>query len=326
MHYLEAIWITLFAKDFRTKRIIMAFNKQDRTNNVSSLLSPAHIAEVVYDALLQCATNLRPDVYHALQGTYSEQIAADSNQSRQTSILSQLLENADIAQKDNVPLCQDTGTVWICLEIGEEFSVPANVFSLVDDAVARAFTDGLLRMSVVKDALFDRSNTNNNTPAFCEINIVEGNTATLHVLLKGGGSDNASRLVMLSPDAGADGVERFVLDTVREKAANACPPLIIGLGIGATFDKVASLSKHALLREIGSPAQNEEAAKFEQHLLDVINNTSIGPAALGGTPTALAVHLISAPCHIAALPVAINMGCCAMRSVSIPLIKEPTDD
>ncbi len=290
------------------------------------ILSPENIARVVYEAILSCATTLRPDVLNAIKVARDEACNHSKNETRAAGILSQMIENAQIAENDRVPLCQDTGVVWVCLEVGEQLCLPAHIFSLVDDAVANAYLDGHLRMSMVHDALFNRSNTNDNTPAICEVNIVEGNKATLHVLLKGGGSDNASRVVMLSPDAGADGVEHFVIDTVREKAANACPPLIIGLGVGSTFDKVASLSKHALLREIGSPAQNDEAAQFEQRLLNAVNDTLIGPAALGGTPTALAVHLISAPCHIAALPVAINMGCCAMRSISIPLIEENTDD
>ena len=147
-----------------------------------------------------------------------------------------------------------------------------------------------------------------------------GTSATLHVLLKGGGSDNASRVVMLPPGAGANGVRKVVLDCVREKAANACPPLVIGLGVGATFDKVAGLAKHALLREVGGPAASAEAAAFEEELLAEVNALGIGPAALGGTPTALAVHLETAPCHIAALPVAVNMGCCAMRSASVKLV------
>ena len=175
-------------------------------------------------------------------------------------------------------------------------------------------------MSVVRDALFDRANTGDNTPAFTEIATKPGHGATLHVLLKGGGSDNASRVVMLAPGSGIEGVRKVVLDCVREKAANACPPLVVGVGVGATFDKVAGLAKHALLREIGTPAATPEHAAFESELLDAINATGIGPGALGGKATALAVHLETAPCHIAALPVAVNMGCSAMRSASINLL------
>ena len=274
------------------------------------------VGEAVYDAIRQCAVTLRPDFRKAVEAAREEA----APESREAGVLDRILENARIGATDNVPICQDTGSVWVCLEVGESLAVPGNIFSRVNDAVARAYTDGRLRMSLVRDALFDRANTGDNTPAFCELKLVPGDSATLHVLLKGGGSDNASRVVMLPPGAGADGVRRVVLDCVREKAANACPPLVIGLGVGATFDKVAGLAKHALLREVGGPAASAEAAAFEEELLAEVNALGIGPAALGGAPTALAVHLETAPCHIAALPVAVNMGCCAMRSASVQLV------
>ena len=273
------------------------------------------VGEAVYDAIRECATTLRPDFRAALETARG----AEPADSRAAGVIDRILENARIGREDGVPICQDTGSVWVCLEVGEELAVPGNVFSQVNDTVARAYTDGALRMSLVEDALFNRANTRNNTPAFCELKLVPGRSATLHVLLKGGGSDNASRVVMLAPGARAAGVRKAVLDCVREKAANACPPLVIGLGVGATFDKVAGLAKHALLREVGSPAASAEAAAFEEELLAEVNALGIGPGALGGFPTAVAVHLETAPCHIAALPVAVNMGCCAMRSKSIQL-------
>ena len=274
------------------------------------------VGEAVYDAIRQCAVTLRPEFRKAVEAAREEA----APESREAGVLDRILENARIGATDGVPICQDTGSVWVCLEVGESLAVPGNIFSRVNDAVARAYTDGRLRMSLVRDALFDRANTGDNTPAFCELKLVPGDSATLHVLLKGGGSDNASRVVMLPPGAGADSVRRVVLDCVREKAANACPPLVIGLGVGATFDKVAGLAKHALLREVGSSAASAEAAAFEEELLAEVNALGIGPAALGGAPTALAVHLETAPCHIAALPVAVNMGCCAMRSASVQLV------
>ena len=251
------------------------------------------VGEAVYDAIRQCAVTLRPDFRKAVEAAREEA----APESREAGVLDRILENARIGVTDGVPICQDTGSVWVCLEVGESLAVPGNIFSRVNDAVARAYT-----------------------PAFCELKLVPGDSATLHVLLKGGGSDNASRVVMLPPGAGADSVRRVVLDCVREKAANACPPLVIGLGVGATFDKVAGLAKHALLREVGSSAASAEAAAFEEELLAEVNALGIGPAALGGAPTALAVHLETAPCHIAALPVAVNMGCCAMRSASVQLV------
>ena len=278
-------------------------------------LSAKRVAGATYDAIRAAAVTLREDV---LLGLARAREAED--QPRAQSVLDCLLGNARIAREDGVPLCQDTGTCWIRLEIGEELSIPGDVLSQVDDAVARAYADGRLRMSVVRDALFDRTNTGDNTPAFAEIATRPGHGATLHVLLKGGGSDNASRVVMLAPGAGIEGVRKVVLDCVREKAANACPPLVVGVGVGATFDKVAGLAKHALLRKIGSPAATPKHAAFERELLAAVNETGIGPGALGGKTTALAVHLETAPCHIAALPVAVNMGCSAMRSASIDLV------
>ena len=278
-------------------------------------LSAKRVAGATYDAIRAAAVTLREDVLLGLARAHEAE-----DQPRAQSVLDCLLENARIAREDGVPLCQDTGTCWIRLEIGEELSIPGDVLSQVDDAVARAYADGRLRMSVVRDALFDRANTGDNTPAFAEITTKPGHGATLHVLLKGGGSDNASRVVMLAPGAGIEGVRKVVLDCVREKAANACPPLVVGVGVGATFDKVAGLAKHALLRKIGSPAATPEHAAFERELLAAVNETGIGPGALGGKTTALAVHLETAPCHIAALPVAVNMGCSAMRSASIDLV------
>jgi fumarate hydratase class I/fumarate hydratase subunit alpha len=169
-------------------------------------------------------------------------------------------------------------------------------------------------MSMVRDALFDRTNTGDNTPAIVSVSLRPGTGAEVDVMLKGGGSDNASTLAMLPPSAGVEGVRRFVLETVVAKATGACPPLVVGVAVGGTFDTVAALAKKALLREIGSPASSAQAAGLESALLAEINATGIGPAGLGGRTTALAVHIVTAPCHIAALPVAVNLGCCAMRS------------
>lgn len=284
-------------------------------------VSPEAIGSAVYDAIRRCAVTLRPDYLEALEHAHEEAAISDAPHSdRATRIMGQIVENAAIGARDGVPICQDTGTVWVCLEAGPDILVPGNAFSAVDDAVARAYADGALRMSVVRDALLDRTNTGTNAPAFCEVRFVERPGARLHVLLKGGGSDNASRVVMLAPGAGAAGIIDTVVDCVREKAANACPPLLVGVGVGATFDKVASLAKHALLRPIGSNAACAQTAFFEGVLLEKVNALGIGPGALGGAPTALAVHVETSPCHIAALPVAVNMGCCAMRSITVELL------
>ncbi len=285
------------------------------------VIEPAAVGQTVYAAIRECATTMRADCFSACQAAYDKSLTSNPD-SRETTVLRDIVRNALIGQNEKLPICQDTGSVWVCLEAGQECSIPGNVFSEVNAAVEQAYVEGKLRMSIVNDALFDRSNTNSNTPAFTEVRLVPGRACKLHVMLKGGGSDNASRLVMLPPSAGRDGIKREVIECVRAKAANACPPLLIGVGIGSTFDKVAGLAKHALLREVGSPAESDEAAAFEKELLDAVNATGIGPGALGGSFTAMAVHLETAPCHIAALPLAINMGCCAMRSATIELIDE----
>lgn len=278
-------------------------------------VTPASVASALASLIPRLASVLPDDV---LAGLMTAREGETSDRAR--GVLDQLVENASIAATDSVPICQDTGTVWVCLEVGPDVLVPGNVFSSVNDAVAQAYDQARLRKSLVKDALFDRDNTGDNTPAFCEIHCVdEPGVARLHVMLKGGGSDNASRVVMLTPSAGKQGVIDTVLACVREKAANACPPLIVGVGVGATFDKVGGLAKHALMRPLGQPHPDPKVAEFEAELLSAINATGIGAGALGGATTALGVRVETASCHIAALPVAVNMGCSAMRRGSVDL-------
>lgn len=278
------------------------------------MLKASQIADAVRAAIPDAADSLRPDALVALKAA-----ALTERSPRGRAVLAQLLENAAIAQSDRVPLCQDTGTVWVRVELGVEECLCGDLQSEIDAAVAAAFRDAKLRMSVVRDALFDRTNTGTNTPAFIEVVTAArpGRGATVHVMLKGGGSDNASRIEMLPPSAGIEGVARVVLETVEARATGACPPLVVGVGVGATFDKVAGLAKRALLRPIGTAAAGPQVAEFEAGLLAQINASGIGPGGLGGDTTALAVHVLTAPCHIAALPVAVNMGCSAMRSVTV---------
>ena len=273
------------------------------------------VADAVYAAIPRLAWELPADILAGLEAARE----AEENE-RGRIVLDQLVENARIAAADRVPICQDTGTVWVSLEIGPDVAVAGDVFSQVDSAVARAYEEARLRKSVVKNALFDRANTNGNTPAFTDIHPVgQPGTARLRIMLKGGGSDNASRVVMLVPGAGRTGVVDAVLACVREKAANACPPLVIGVGVGSTFDKVAGLAKRALMRPLDAPAPDEETAAFERELLEAVNATGIGAGALGGCATALGVRVLTASCHIAALPLAINMGCSAMRRCTVEL-------
>jgi tartrate/fumarate subfamily iron-sulfur-dependent hydro-lyase alpha chain len=277
------------------------------------VLNASEIAEAVRDAIPRVADSLRPDALNALK------LAAKKERSpRGRAILEQLLANAEIASRDAVPLCQDTGTVWVRIELGAEECLTGDVQSEIDAAVALAYRDAKLRMSVVKNALFDRTNTGTNTPAFVDVVHAAqlGTGATVHLMLKGGGSDNASRVEMLPPSAGIEGVRRVVLETVQAGATGACPPLLVGVGVGSTFDKVAGLAKRALLRPIGEEPVGPSIAALEAELLSAINATGIGPAGLGGDTTALAVHVLTAPCHIAALPVAVNLGCSAVRSAT----------
>lgn len=276
------------------------------------MITAAQIGEAVREAIPRAAVELRPDVLAALQSA-----ASGERSPRGSAVLSQLLENARIAATDRVPLCQDTGTVWVSVELGVEECLSGDLQGAVDDAVRDAYNSARLRMSVVRDALLDRANSGDNTPAFIDLAQRSGAGATVHVMLKGGGSDNASRVAMLAPADGWNGIRAFVLDTVEANATSACPPVIVGVGIGSTFDKVASLAKRALLMPLGPTGSDSRLVEAEAELLVAINATGIGPGGLGGDTTALGVRILSAPCHIAALPVAVNVGCNSMRSITI---------
>ena len=285
---------------------------------METIITKSQVADAVYAAIPRLACELPADIE---AGIAAARAVEDNPRGR--AVLDQLAENARIAREDRVPLCQDTGTVWASLEIGPDVLVAGDVFADVDDAVARAYDEARLRKSVVRDAILDRANTGDNTPAFCDIHPVdEPGAARLHLMLKGGGSDNASRVVMLVPGAGKQGIVDELVRCVRENGANACPPLVIGIGIGGTFDKVASLAKRALMRPVDEPAADPRLRMLEEELLAAVNDTGVGPGGLGGATTALAVRVATAPCHIAALPLAINMGCSAMRRCTIDLASE----
>ena len=287
---------------------------------MDTIITKEAVATAVYEAIPHLACELPADILAGLAAALEREEAP-----RGRAVLSQLVENARIARTDHVPICQDTGTVWVSLEVGPGVLVPADVFAGVDDAVARAYDEARLRKSVVRDAILDRANTGDNTPAFCDIHPVdEPGAARLRIMLKGGGSDNASRVIMLPPGAGRAGIVEEVVRCVREKGANACPPLVIGIGIGGTFDKVAGLAKRALMRPIDEPAEDARARELEEELLAAVNASGVGPGGLGGATAALAVRVATAPCHIAALPLAINMGCSAMRRATVDLVAQPT--
>ncbi|GAB6157498.1 fumarate hydratase [Desulfotomaculum varum] len=232
-------------------------------------------------------------------------------------ILNILLENAAIAAAESLPMCQDTGVAVVFLELGQEVHIiNGNLYEAVNQGVREGYQKGYLRKSLVGHPLA-RVNTGDNTPAVIHTKIVPGDCLKITVAPKGGGSENMSALKMLKPAEGIEGVKNFVLNTVQNAGPNPCPPLIIGVGIGGTMEKCALLAKEALLRPLGQSHPQPDIAALEKELLDKINKLGIGPAGLGGRTTALAVHIEIFGCHIASLPVAVNINCHAARHKSV---------
>ena len=224
-------------------------------------------------------------------------------------VLSSLCENMEIAEKEQIPICQDTGMAVVFLEIGQEVElVGGYIEDAVNEGVRIAYEDGYLRKSVVLDPL-DRVNTKDNTPAIIHERIVKGDKIKITISPKGFGSENMSKLYMLKPAQGVEGVKDAVIETVKAAGPNACPPFVIGVGIGGDFEKAALMAKHSLTREVGKNSEKEEIKALEEELLSKINSLNIGPAGLGGSTTALAVNIETYPTHIAGLPVAVNMCC-----------------
>jgi fumarate hydratase subunit alpha len=234
-------------------------------------------------------------------------------------IFQQLLKNQEIARADMMPICQDTGWAVVWVEIGSEVRITGGELgTAIQEGVAKGYTEGYLRKSIVADPL-RRKNTGNNTPAIVYYEIVPGNQLKITVQPKGGGSENMSEVKMLSAADGVEGIKRFVVDRVWRSQANPCPPIIVGVGIGGTFEKCAQLAKRALLREVGSVHPDPFYAQLEEELLNEINRLGIGPQGLGGRITALAVFIEAFPCHIAMMPCAVNINCHAARHKSAVL-------
>ena len=238
---------------------------------------------------------------------------------RPRAILEELLENADIAKEKSIPICQDTGMAVVYMQIGQDVHfVGGSLEEAINRGVAKGYTEGYLRASVVSDPLL-RINTGDNTPAVILWDIVPGETVDITVAPKGFGSENMSSLTMLSPSQGIEGVREAILSTVRKAGPNPCPPIILGIGLGGTMDMAARQAKLALLRPVGEKSPLGHIRVLEEELLDEINKMDIGPAGLGGKTTALAVHINTYPTHIAGLPVAVNMSCHATRHAHISL-------
>ena len=228
--------------------------------------------------------------------------------------LSLLLENSRIAEREHMPLCQDCGTAMVFLEIGQDAHIiGGDLRSAVEEGVRLGYEQGYLRKSIVSRPVSDRVNTRDNTPPVIHTEIVPGDRVKIVVMPKGGGAENMNRLLMLKPGDGRDGIIDFVVRTVDEAGANPCPPLIVGLGIGATSEAVTLLAKRALLRQVGKPNPDPAVAELEREIVSRINDSGIGPLGFGGSTTALAVHAEVRPTHIASLPVAVNLQCHSVR-------------
>lgn len=228
-------------------------------------------------------------------------------------ILETLISNASIAAEKRLAMCQDCGLAVVFAELGRDCHLDGDLYAAVDEGVRQAYGDGYLRKSVLESPLQRNSNTGDNTPAIVHVRLVEGEQLTLHAAPKGGGSENMSAVWMLSPSAGRAGVVDAIVARIREAGGKPCPPLVLGVGLGGTFEKAALLAKEALLRPLGQPNPDPEAASLERELLEQVNATGIGPMGMGGDTTALAVHVLVHPCHIASLPLALNVQCHAAR-------------
>lgn len=228
-------------------------------------------------------------------------------------VLEKIIDNSNIAKNENMPMCQDTGMACVFLEIGQDVHfIDGNLEDAINEGVKLGYEEGYLRKSVVKDPI-DRINTKDNTPAIINYNIVSGDKVKITVAPKGFGSENMSKIAMLKPSDGLEGVKKFILKTVEEAGPNPCPPMVVGVGIGGTFEKAALLSKKALLRNLNEKNKNEFYENLEKELLKEINKMGIGPQGFGGLTTAIGVNIETYPTHIAGLPVAVNISCHATR-------------
>lgn len=277
--------------------------------NIDSKVIEDTVARLCIEANLR----LPPDVINAIER--AEKAEPWDGAKR---ILSLLGDNVRIASEKTLPVCQDTGMACVFVELGQDVHIEGDFEQAVNNGVRRGYGEGYLRKSVVCDPL-RRVNTGDNTPALVTVKLTRGDKMRITVMPKGFGSENMSALKMLKPADGVEGVKNFVLETVEKAGANPCPPIIVGVGIGGSFDKAAYLAKHALLRPVDEPNPDEYYAALESELLDKINALGIGPQGFGGKTTALAVLIEAMPTHVAGLPVAVNISCHATRRASASL-------
>ena len=272
------------------------------------------VTEKVAKALIKINHELSPDIVNALKSAKDKEKSEVGKE-----VLSQLEENLSVAKSEMIPICQDTGMAVVFLRIGQEIHFTNGyIYDAVNEGVRIGYTEGFLRKSVVTDPL-DRVNSGDNTPAVIHTEIVPGDEVSVTVTAKGFGSENTSRLFMLKPADAAEGIINTVVDAVRDAGANACPPMVVGVGIGGNFEKCAIMAKHALTRNAGENSPDPRIAEIEKELLQRINSLGIGPAGLGGTQTALAVNIETYPTHIAGLPCAVNICCHVNRHITFSL-------
>ena len=267
------------------------------------------ITENVAQLCIESNYNLGEDVLAALRSYREVEVSAIGRE-----VLDQILENAAIAQTEQVPLCQDTGLTVVFVELGQDVHITGgDLDKAIAEGVGLGYEKGYLRKSMVNQPFSARVNTNDNTPPVVHTTIVPGNELKITVAPKGGGSENMSQLAMLKPADGREGVIDFVVESVRRAGANPCPPIIVGVGVGGSAEKAMWLAKHSLLRQVGQPSSDPEIAGLETEILERVNRIGIGPQGFGGITTALAVHAETYPCHIASLPVAVNIQCHSAR-------------
>ena len=273
----------------------------------------SRIADTVATLCIQANTQLPADVKAALDAAQ----AAEPWPLAKTT-LGLLQKNLVVAAEQNLPICQDTGMACVFVELGRQVQIEGDLEQAVNEGVRRGYGEGYLRKSITRDPL-KRCNTDDNTPAFLSLHLVPGDEVKITVAPKGAGSENMSRLAMLKPADGVEGVKNFILDTVRQAGSNPCPPIVLGVGIGGSFDKCAYLAKKALLRPLDEPNADPYYAALERQLLDEINAMGIGPQGFGGKTTCLGVSIEKIATHVACLPVAVNISCHVTRRASAKL-------